>query len=81
MPLTINEEGNMSIARERQAPYIWIRASACAADTCVEVAPFAAGVAVRDSKDTDGPILRLATPAWHAYLQAAKNGELDHLAL
>ncbi|WP_422773514.1 DUF397 domain-containing protein [Plantactinospora sp. WMMC1484] len=35
---------------------------------CVEVAGLAAGVAVRDSKDTAGPVLRFGSAAWTAFL-------------
>jgi Domain of unknown function (DUF397) len=46
---------------------------------CVELAPFDGKVAMRDSKDPDGPVL-LYTPAeWHAFLDGAKNGEFDDL--
>lgn len=35
---------------------------------CVQVAPSANQVLVRDSKHPDGPALTLPTPAWHAFL-------------
>jgi hypothetical protein len=35
---------------------------------CVEIAPAPAGVLVRDSKNADGPVLAITTPAWHAFL-------------
>ncbi|MFE7276030.1 DUF397 domain-containing protein [Streptomyces sp. NPDC057623] len=39
---------------------------------CVEVARNVPGtVAVRDSKDTDGPTLRVRTSAWPAFLHVA----------
>ena len=71
----------MSITHEYQATLQWIKASSCSATTCLEVASIATGVAVRDSKQTAGPILTFPTPAWLAHLQAAKNGEFDHLLL
>ncbi|GAA3748836.1 hypothetical protein GCM10022225_36350 [Plantactinospora mayteni] len=37
---------------------------------CVEVARLTAGVAVRDSKDTDGPVLRFVSTDWVAFLTA-----------
>lgn len=43
-----------------------------AGQECVEVARNIAGtVAVRDSKDTDGPILRLRPAAWAPFLHLA----------
>ncbi|MDG4789493.1 DUF397 domain-containing protein [Micromonospora sp. WMMD1102] len=35
---------------------------------CVEVARLGTGVAVRDSKDTLGPVLRFGVSAWTAFL-------------
>ncbi|MEQ4301437.1 DUF397 domain-containing protein [Plantactinospora sp. B6F1] len=35
---------------------------------CVEVARLGTGVAVRDSKDTAGPVLRFPPTAWGAFL-------------
>lgn len=37
--------------------------------TCVEIAwPAVDGMAVRDSKNTDGPTLEFGTAAWRAFL-------------
>lgn len=47
---------------------------------CVELAPIDGMVAIRDSKDPDGPILRYTAAEWHAFLDGAKNGEFDDLA-
>lgn len=46
-------------------------------DACVEVAEFVAGVAVRDSKDPDGPKLVFCPSAWQAFATQVKNGGLD----
>ncbi len=39
---------------------------------CVEVATLPGGVAVRDSKDPDGPVLRFTADEWRAFLARAK---------
>jgi len=44
--------------------------------TCVEVGDVAA-VAVRDSKDPDGPKLIFGPSAWQAFATQVKNGTLD----
>lgn len=44
---------------------------------CVEVADLAAAVAVRDSKDPDGPKLIFGSSAWQAFATQVKNGTLD----
>jgi hypothetical protein len=36
-------------------------------DTCVEVARFPGAIAVRDSKDREGPRLRLSPAAWRTF--------------
>ena len=43
----------------------------------VEVADLAAAVAVRDSKDPDGPKLVFAPSAWQAFASQVKTGTLD----
>ncbi|TDC94953.1 DUF397 domain-containing protein [Actinomadura sp. 7K507] len=45
---------------------------------CVEVAPLTRhGVAMRDSKDPDGPVLALAPYAWASLLTGIRDGSLD----
>jgi hypothetical protein len=45
---------------------------------CVEVARNLPGiVAVRDSKDPDGPALGFAPEAWQAFLASARNGDFN----
>jgi hypothetical protein len=46
--------------------------------TCIEVATELSGiVAVRDSKNPDGPKLTFAKEAWSEFLQSIKHGEFD----
>lgn len=68
----------MTLTSAERAGLHWRKASrSLGAGACVEVAPAAGGVAVRDSKDPHGPIL-LYTPAeWSAFLHGAKTGEFD----
>ena len=45
---------------------------------CVEVADLPdGGVAVRDSKDPDGPKLRFTHAVWQAFVGGVKDGEFD----
>jgi hypothetical protein len=45
---------------------------------CVEVASLPDGeIGVRDSKDSEGPVLRFTPSEWHAFLGGARNGEFD----
>lgn len=37
-------------------------------DNCVEVATYRGRVLVRDSKDTDGPVLEISAEEWQGFL-------------
>lgn len=64
---------------ERVSPAEWrkSRHSTNTGGACVEVTDLAAGVAVRDSKDPDGPKLIFGPPAWQAFASQVKTGALD----
>jgi hypothetical protein len=45
---------------------------------CVEVANLLNGeIGVRDSKDSEGAVLRFTPGEWHAFLGGVRNGEFD----
>jgi uncharacterized protein DUF397 len=46
-------------------------------DNCVEVAFIDGVIAVRDSKDTLGPVLVFTGGEWDAFVAGAKDGEFD----
>jgi uncharacterized protein DUF397 len=46
---------------------------------CVELAPAAGMIAVRDSKDPEGPVLMYTKAELAAFLDGAKKGEFDDL--
>jgi hypothetical protein len=48
--------------------------------SCVEVASVVGKIAMRDSKDPDGPMLVYTPAEWSAFLDGAKKGEFDDLA-
>jgi hypothetical protein len=57
--------------------YDWRKTSYSAGQgNCVEVAPLRDGVAVRDSKNPSGPVLRFGTDAWQAFVSNIKAGRL-----
>jgi uncharacterized protein DUF397 len=43
---------------------------------CVEVAPLRDGIAVRDSKNPSGPVLRFSADDWQAFVSNIKAGQL-----
>ena len=58
----------------------WVKASASASGgECAEMRRHAGRIEVRDTKDREGPVLRFTTAGFAAWLDAARNGEFDHL--
>jgi hypothetical protein len=59
----------------------WIKSSLSFSNSnCVEVASLPGGeIGVRDSKHSEGPVLRFTPDEWHAFLGGARNGEFDSL--
>jgi hypothetical protein len=59
----------------------WIKSSLSAANgNCVEIAALPDdGVAIRDSKDITGPMLRFTADEWSAFLGGVRNGEFDRM--
>ncbi len=57
----------------------WTRSSTCSGGTCVEVAPTADGVLLRDGKLPDLPASVFSRTGWADFLAAIKGGEFDHL--
>ncbi|CAJ64974.1 MULTISPECIES: DUF397 domain-containing protein [Frankia] len=56
----------------------WRKSSHSATQTnCVEIARVADVVAVRDSKDPDGPVLVFTPSEWAAFLAGARDGEFN----
>jgi Domain of unknown function (DUF397) len=62
--------------READAPPArWHKSSHSSANgQCVEVAPVAGAVAVRDSKNPAGPVLIFTRQAWAAFVEDVKRG-------
>ncbi|MFJ9696501.1 DUF397 domain-containing protein [Kitasatospora sp. NPDC101183] len=59
----------------------WRKSSYSAqANDCVETGRLASGgMAVRDSKDEDGPVLAFEADAWASFVSGVKGGELPGL--
>jgi hypothetical protein len=57
----------------------WRKASRSDEGNCVEVAEAHDGrtVAVRDSKDADGPMLEFSRSGWQTFIDDVRNGEFD----
>jgi hypothetical protein len=57
----------------------WIKSSLSFSNgNCVEVANLPGGkIGVRNSRDSEGAVLRFTPDEWHAFLGGARNGEFD----
>ncbi len=67
----------MSSAPETNALH-WFKSSRSAQNgACVEVAFTVDAVAVRDSKNPGGPILRFGTGAWREFVRSVRSGAFD----
>jgi hypothetical protein len=57
----------------------WVKSSLSLANgNCVEVAGLPdGGVAVRNSRNSAGPVLRLTPDEWHGFLGSVRAGEFD----
>jgi hypothetical protein len=60
------------------SPLNWRKATASqGSQGCVELAPLNEMIAVRDSKDPDGPMMVFGRHVWRHLAERAGSGELD----
>lgn len=72
--------GKIILGEGERASLTWIKAQASSYQgACVELASASGNVAMRDSKDPNGPILVYSTTEFKAFLDGARNGEFDNL--
>jgi hypothetical protein len=55
----------------------WHKSSRCDTANCIEIGYVGDSVAVRDSKDPDGPSLRFSLDEWRAFVAGIRNGEFN----
>ncbi len=58
-------------------PPAWQRSRMCEANSCVEAAFMDGEIAVRDSKDPDGPMLRFTQEEWSAFVAGVRVGDFE----
>ena len=75
----VREWKERSLSDQSGVGLVWRKARASAANgNCVEVAPLpGGGVAVRDSKDPEGPILRFTAAEWAAFAVGMAAGDFE----
>jgi Domain of unknown function (DUF397) len=70
----------ITLDEAERASLAWLKAQASTYNgQCVEIASTSGKVALRDSKDPDGPILVYTNAEFKAFLDGARNGEFDNL--
>jgi hypothetical protein len=62
-------------ARELAPAIVWRKSRRCDSASCVEVATVEGGIAVRDSKDPSGPVLRFTGGEWAAFVAGVRDGD------
>lgn len=55
----------------------WRKSTRSGYNGCVEVAFVDGHVAIRDSKDRQGPVLLFTAAEWRAFLAGTRDGEFD----
>ena len=65
--------------RVNLANAVWQKSSRSGpySDNCVEIAFVDGAIAMRDSKQPDGPVLLFTAEEWDAFVEGAKDGEFD----
>jgi hypothetical protein len=71
----------MSVTRSEFQSLCWKKARHSIANgDCVEIASAQGLVAVRDSKDPSGPIMRYDASVWQSFLSGARSGKFDRIS-
>jgi hypothetical protein len=55
----------------------WVTSSFCSDGACIEAAPLADTVMVRDSKAGNGLFVLVSQIEWHCFLDAIQRGEFE----
>jgi hypothetical protein len=56
---------------------VWRKSTLSGSNGCVEVAIQDDGVALRDTKDRNGPVLVFSPAEWEAFIGGVRAGEFD----
>ena len=61
----------------------WVKSTLSFANgNCVEVASLPGGeIGVRNSRESEGAVLRFTSDEWHAFLGGVRNGEFDRFCM
>ncbi|HUK71769.1 MAG TPA: DUF397 domain-containing protein [Streptosporangiaceae bacterium] len=69
----------MSANKFSSPDVVWRRARKCENGGCAEVAAMPGMVALRSSRDPDGPVVQYTADEWITFLEGARSGDFDGL--
>ncbi len=74
------KNGKITLSASERESLVWLKAHGSTANgQCIEIASASRNIAIRDSKDPEGPILVYTAAEFRAFLDGARNGEFDIL--
>jgi hypothetical protein len=75
--------GSATLGNSEYSGFNWVKSSLSFANgNCVEVASLPDGeIGVRNSRESEGAILRFTSDEWHAFLGGVRNGEFDRFCM
>jgi hypothetical protein len=75
--------GSATLGNPENSGFNWVKSSLSFANgNCVEVASLPGGeIGVRNSRESEGSILRFTSDEWHAFLGGVRNGEFDRFCM
>ena len=80
MVVNMAKAEKITLSEVERANLAWLKAQASTHNgQCIEIASAPGKIAIRDSKDPDGPILVYTSAEFNAFLDGARNGEFDGL--
>jgi hypothetical protein len=60
-----------------QSTTTWVKSGRCDTNACVEAALVADGVQIRNSGNTDGPVVTFSKQEWVAFVGGVRDGDFD----
>ena len=75
--------GSATLGNPEHSGFDWVKSSLSFANgNCVEVASLPGGeIGVRNSRESEGEVLRFTSDEWHAFLGGVRNGEFDRFCM
>jgi hypothetical protein len=75
--------GSATLGNPEYSGFNWVKSSLSFANgNCVEVASLPGGeIGVRNSRESEGAVLRFTSDEWHAFIGGVRNGEFDRFCM